>query len=167
LSKRNNDSQLHIVAQDYKQKDTKPRSNNKYRQEFCEQLITHMKEGLSFETFAAVINVSSMTMTRWSKKYKEFGRAREKGTLYRQMLLEKTIILTATGAMRGNAPLLKTMAHNILGWSNSDGKTEESLDRLTGDKLKKEIVIKTSYDPLQDDIALDESSSTIDEEEAV
>lgn len=39
-----------------------------YQPKFCEMLIKHMSSGLSFESFAAVIDVDSDTLYKWSQE---------------------------------------------------------------------------------------------------
>lgn len=48
-----------------------------YKPEFCEQLIIHMSQGKSFETFGAKVNVTRKTLYKWVEKYKEFEEAKD------------------------------------------------------------------------------------------
>jgi hypothetical protein len=50
-----------------------------YKPEYCEMLIEHMGEGLSFESFAAIINVSRSTLYEWDKGHEEFSDAFKRG----------------------------------------------------------------------------------------
>lgn len=58
----------------------------KYKKKYCDQLIQHMESGLSFETFAAQIDVNVDTLNEWCKRHSEFsvakGRAFEKCRLF-------------------------------------------------------------------------------------
>jgi|SRR3954464_5532491 hypothetical protein len=47
----------------------------KYKPEFCERLITHMSQGLSFESFAGSLSVCKQTVYNWRKLQKDFGIA--------------------------------------------------------------------------------------------
>lgn len=49
---------------------------SKYKPEFCAQLIEHMASGLSFESFAAVIDVCEDTLYEWSRSNPEFSEAK-------------------------------------------------------------------------------------------
>ena len=51
----------------------------KYRKEYCEKLIKHMSEGLSFETFGATLDdpVGRTTLYDWVKVYPEFEAAKK------------------------------------------------------------------------------------------
>ncbi len=49
---------------------------SKYKTEYCEQLIEHMASGLSFESFAGVIEVNVDTLHEWAKVHEEFSDAK-------------------------------------------------------------------------------------------
>lgn len=53
------------------------RTSYKYDPKYCEMLITHMKEGYSFQAFAAIIGVSYPTLFNWTYKHDEFKEAYE------------------------------------------------------------------------------------------
>lgn len=57
----------------------KPRTGRptKYKPEYCKDLIDHMSEGLSYESFAAVISVDRDTLYEWEKVHKEFSDAKK------------------------------------------------------------------------------------------
>ena len=43
-----------------------------YKPEYCEQLIKHMQDGFSYESFAASIGTHRSTLYNWEKQYPEF-----------------------------------------------------------------------------------------------
>ena len=51
----------------------------KYEERFCDMLVKHMSEGLSFESFAAEINTCRDTLYNWKKEHPEFFDAHKKG----------------------------------------------------------------------------------------
>ena len=51
----------------------------KYKPEYCEELINHMKLGLSFESFAGKIGVCRDTLYAWRDAHSEFSDAIKKG----------------------------------------------------------------------------------------
>lgn len=51
----------------------------KYRHEYCEQLIKHMSEGLSFESFAGTIGTHRDTLYEWCKVHEKFSDAKKQG----------------------------------------------------------------------------------------
>jgi len=44
-----------------------------YKPEYCEQLITHMAEGLSYESFAGIVGASEKTLYNWENAKNETG----------------------------------------------------------------------------------------------
>jgi hypothetical protein len=50
-----------------------------YKQEYCKQLIEHMKKGECFYSFAKKIGFAEETIFHWCKVHPEFSIAREKG----------------------------------------------------------------------------------------
>lgn len=51
----------------------------KYKPEYPDQLIEHMKLGKSFETFAATVGVCDDTLREWCKVHPEFSAAKKRG----------------------------------------------------------------------------------------
>ena len=43
-----------------------------YKKKYCKMLIEHMKGGLSYECFGAVIGHAKQTIYNWEKEHKEF-----------------------------------------------------------------------------------------------
>lgn len=50
-----------------------------YNSKYCEALIQHMSQGLSYESFAGTISVSKQTLYDWEKANPEFVDAKEVG----------------------------------------------------------------------------------------
>lgn len=46
---------------------------------YCEMLIKHMEDGLSFEAFAGVIGVCEKTLYNWAKAHPEFLQSKKLG----------------------------------------------------------------------------------------
>lgn len=61
----------------------------KYKPEYCQMLIDHMSEGLSFESFAAIIDVNRETLYDWSRKIDEFSDAKKRAFDKSQLWWEK------------------------------------------------------------------------------
>lgn len=51
---------------------------SKFKEEYCDMLIEHMKKGMSFESFAAVINVNRDTLFEWRRVEPNFSDAYKK-----------------------------------------------------------------------------------------
>ena len=54
-----------------------PGQPTKYKPEYCEELIKHMKSGYSYESFAAKVFVGISTLYNWEKAHPEFLEAKE------------------------------------------------------------------------------------------
>jgi hypothetical protein len=52
----------------------------KYTEEYCQLLIDHMAEGLSFEAFAGKVSTTKKTLYNWCESYPDFLHAKEIGT---------------------------------------------------------------------------------------
>lgn len=50
----------------------------KYKEEYCQMLIEHMSSGLSFESFAAVIDVNRDTLYEWAKVHSDFSDTKKR-----------------------------------------------------------------------------------------
>lgn len=49
---------------------------SKYKPEYCQKLIEHCSEGLSFESFAGLLKINIDSIHEWSKKHPEFSDAK-------------------------------------------------------------------------------------------
>lgn len=76
----------------------------KYRKSYCAALIAHMADGLSYESFAATIDVSRDTLYEWEKRHPQFSDAKKLGE-DRSLLWWEQI---GKAAMLGNDVKLKT-----------------------------------------------------------
>lgn len=99
----------------------------RYKKEFCEQLINHMAQGLSFDTFAGVVGVSRDSLYEWAKKFKEFSDAKGIATAKRNLLVERIFTSMAMGLEVRNhkGEIIKPRetpviywTKNTLGWSD-------------------------------------------------
>jgi transposase len=71
----------------------------KFKPEYCDMLIKHMSQGLSYETFAAVINVHRATLYTW-EKHKIFYDAKRIGFEQCQLFWEKLGVGGTAGKIR-------------------------------------------------------------------
>jgi hypothetical protein len=62
---------------------------SKYKKEYCEQLVEHMRGGLSFESFGAEVHVHRDTLYEWAKQHKDFSDAKKDGEIYCLSFWEK------------------------------------------------------------------------------
>lgn len=71
-----------------------------YRPEYCKQLIEHMSEGYSFESFAGKIGTTFKTMYMWAENYPDFQQAKDEGFAKNRVFWEKVGIDGATGRVQ-------------------------------------------------------------------
>jgi hypothetical protein len=75
-----------------------------YRDEYCDMLVEHMKQGKSFWTFAAVIDVAWDTLTDWTHRHPEFLAAKKRGRVFEMNWwddLHRRCAATGEGNMTG------------------------------------------------------------------
>lgn len=63
-----------------------------YKQEYCQMLIDHMASGLSFLSFAAVINVSEECLYEWGRVHQEFSEAKKEAFVKNRLFWEDLAI---------------------------------------------------------------------------
>lgn len=85
----------------------------KYREEYCEAVVEHMKDGASLTSFAAEIGVCRATITLWMNDYPQFLAAATRGKAACAAWWERVARSNAQDG-KGNATLcvfgLKNMA---------------------------------------------------------
>ena len=59
-----------------------------YRPEYCQELISHMQSGFTFESFAGRIGVAKHTIYDWDKVHPEFLQAKKQGQAALEYYLE-------------------------------------------------------------------------------
>lgn len=90
-----------------------------YRPEYCGQLIEHMREGFSFETFGALCGTSKTTLHSWTREFSEFLAAKNAGELLSQLWWEKTGRIGMMGKAPGFMPAVWIFnMKNRFGWQD-------------------------------------------------
>lgn len=72
----------------------------KYKKEYCELLVQHMSQGLSFESFAGEIDVNRDTVHEWATRHKDFSEAKRRGEAKSRIIWEKILVGGATGKIK-------------------------------------------------------------------
>ncbi len=86
----------------------------KYRPEYCQEVVEHMAQGLSFNTFAGKIGVGRDALYEWVNKYPEFAIAKDRAFAARAEFFERKMIEGITqGVKMGAAPLLIFALKNL------------------------------------------------------
>lgn len=60
-----------------------------YKPEYCEMLVEHMAEGLSFESFAGLVGCAISTLYEWEKKNPAFSEAKKEGFERNRLFYER------------------------------------------------------------------------------
>lgn len=72
-----------------------------YKPEYCEQLVQHMKSGLSFPSFAGSVGVCQETIYEWSRVHPEFLESKRRGLEACRYTWEKIGFAGVTGKLDG------------------------------------------------------------------
>lgn len=88
-----------IIENPYKNKGGRP---NQYKKEYCDGLINHMSQGLSYETYAGIIGVTRKTLYNWEKSHKDWRDAKEKAFELCQLFWEQVGVMGTLGAVIRN-----------------------------------------------------------------
>lgn len=98
-----------------------------YKPEYCQQLLDHMTNGLSFEAFAGVIGVTRGTLYNWVEEHEDFAEAKavalEKARLFWEKLgIDNALNVSESWHMGGskskslNATIWIFNMKNRFGW---------------------------------------------------
>lgn len=102
---------------------------SKYRPEYCDAIVEHMKDGASMTSFAAEINVARSTINEWVENYPEFSeavtRAKAKCAAWWEAVGRN---LALTG--QGNATLVVFGLKNM---SGDDWRDRKEVDHQSSD----------------------------------
>jgi hypothetical protein len=93
---------------------------SKYRKAFCKELIAHMAQGYSFESFAGKIGVCKQTLYSWSNQSPDFKRAKGLGFAKSRLFWEKLGIDGLFLSTRQfNTAIWRLNMMNRFGWSHN------------------------------------------------
>lgn len=114
---------------------------SKYKPEYCQMLIDHMKEGLSYETFATIPRCCRDTLYAWEKAHPEFLEAKKTAFLECRIFWEK---LATDNMINSNGVSLNTglwifNMKNRFKWTDrmeSEVKVEGTLESLVNSSMQ-------------------------------
>lgn len=110
---------------------------SKYDTKYCQMLIDHMSQGLSYETFAGLIGVTRDCLYKWEQKHDEFLYSKKVGKEKMLLLLEKIGLKAMTGGIDGfNASTWIFTMKNKAGWSDKVEEKTESSNRIKVEIVK-------------------------------
>ena len=105
----------------------------KYRSKYCDQLIIHMSQGFSFESFCAVIEVNRDTIYEWVKVHPKFSDAKKVGREKQQYFYEGAGLKAMMGEVENfNSTAFVWMTKNMLKWRD---RSEQDIT-TKGEKLE-------------------------------
>jgi hypothetical protein len=101
----------------------------KYKPEFCDMLVEHMKGGLSFESFAGLVGTCRNTLYTWENDYPEFKKAKEAGRAACLLYDERILREGVEGNIKGyNVAAHKWKMANIHKWADRQEVDHTSTD---------------------------------------
>lgn len=107
----------------------------KYKKEYCDRLIEHMKLGMSYESFAAELRVTRDCLYKWEKSHPDFLYAKKIGKELMLSYFEKMGIHAMSGKIKNfNASTYIFTMKNKCNWSDKI-ETEHSTKGDEGLKL--------------------------------
>src|SRR5210317_110290 len=124
----------------------------KYKKRYCQDVIEHMKNGASFNSFAAKIEVDDSQIRRWKQKYPDFYTACKIAEKKSLEWWENFAMQAATGRLYDKAHKGKYDKHNT-GMIQFIMKQRFYRDYNKAayiapeDQNKQEMEFKISYDP--------------------
>jgi len=119
-----------------------PGQPTKYREEYCELLIKHMSEGLSYECFAGVVEVCRDTLYDWEKANPKFKIAKGKAFSKCQIFWEKAGL---EGMYMGGKDNPFTSAVWIFNMKNRFNWTDKLRQEIDG-KVTLENIVNNSFE---------------------
>jgi len=72
-------------------------SASKYKPEYCEKLVEHMKRGFSYETFGTEIRCGRSTMYEWEALHEDWATAKRRAIEEAQKFFESRLIAKIAG----------------------------------------------------------------------
>ncbi len=113
-----------------------------YKKEYCQMLIEHMSEGLSFESFGGVIDCDKATLYRWLDAQSDFSNAKAIGRQKSLIFWEKQGVkgLFSIDGISLNPTVYRLNMINRFAWKDKaeeEKKIEIQMDKLTDEELLK------------------------------
>lgn len=97
-----------------------------YDPKYCDMLIDHMSEGLSFESFGGVVGCCKETLYSWMRENPAFLDARKQGNEASRLLWEKIGIDGTVGKIKNfNAASYIFNKKNRFGWRDQRPEDED------------------------------------------
>jgi hypothetical protein len=111
---------------------------SKYKPECCPALIEHMKQGGSFEAFAAIVKTSISTIYEWLDVHEDFSEAKKEGVALSLKFWEDIAKAGITGNLRRMTKEIPMMVDKV--WPDGSITKEVALDPNT-----KQVLYQREY----------------------
>lgn len=153
----------------------------KFEDEYCDMLIEHMSKGLSFESFAGVVDVCKQTLYNWKNDHPEFLDAVNRGTEKSRLFWERLGIAGAAGKregfnatsyifnMKNRFPNEWRDRHEFIGGSTATPETAliAQLSRLTPEQIKNRhhelLEADKNYERAREKLVIDLDDDEVDD----
>lgn len=114
----------------------------RYKSEYCQALLDHMEQGLSFLSFAGTIGVCFDTLYEWERVHPEFSEAKKRGVAMSLAWDEKLLNKGTEGKQRGyNIAAHKWKMANRYKWTERHEMKIEDLSQKDTEELKREAAL--------------------------
>lgn len=92
---------------------------SKFKEEYCDMLIKHMEQGLSYESFAGLVSVTRDCLYKWEKMHESFFYSKKVGKEKMALFYERLGLSGMVGKIPGfqNSTYIFTVK-NKLGWTD-------------------------------------------------
>lgn len=108
-----------------------------YHSHYCDQLVDHMSQGFSYESFSAVIGTCRSTLYNWEKSHPEFLDAKKRAFDACQLRWESMCIDTIFESKGLNTPAWIFNMKNRFGWKDKQDGEENTSVTVNVNGLKK------------------------------
>lgn len=128
-----------------------------FKEEYCDMLVEHMAKGLSFESFAGIIDTCRATLYNWEAEFPQFLDAKknaiEKSLLFWEKLSVDHVVNLTETEKTGNSSTTTSKSLNTGVWAlnmrNRFNWRDKAVEQTDPTKAPKTITLK--YNLEEDD----------------
>ena len=133
----------------------------KYKPEYCDKLIDHMRQGKTYTSFAKLVKVRPATLIDWEREYPDFNNAKSEAFLLRKDFFEGKFVEIALGqdpnAKMAQPGMLIFMMKNINNWAEKNDVTQTTQGKIDYNITYEEIgdssqIKRVDYEVVDNDI---------------
>lgn len=109
-----------------------------YKEEYCQMIIDHMEQGLSFKSFGAIVSVCEDTLFEWVKVHKKFSESKDIGHLKSMLFYE----LVGKRGMMNEIPFFNDRIYRLNMINRFRKDWIDGTKNENNDKVKTEIIVR-------------------------